>query len=235
MKDFKGYVALYRKLLESPIFKNQNTLQVAIYCLLKATHKAHTQTVGDQVVKLEAGQLVTGRKKMAQDCNLSEQSVRTTMRNLEKLDFLTIKSTNKFSVVTVLNWNDYQLTNQQTTSSLTTNNNTNNNNKKKAKASLDYSTIENLNQEAWDQWLKFRKLIKQPAYKTLIKAKELATLDHDKQLECVKYSMSNEYKGLFPERLKGNSHEKGTGHSGKSAATRTAENIQKEFGSGATS
>ena len=128
MKDFKGYIALYRKLLDSPIFKNQNTLQVAIYCLLKATHKEHSQTVGDQVVKLKAGQLVTGRKRMAQDCNLSEQSVRTTMRNLEKLDFLTIKSTNKFSVVTVLNWESYQLTNQQTTSSLTTNNNTNNKN-----------------------------------------------------------------------------------------------------------
>ena len=222
MKDFKGYIALYRKLLDSPIFKNQNTLQVAIYCLLKATHKEHSQTVGDQVVKLKAGQLVTGRKRMAQDCNLSEQSVRTTMRNLEKLDFLTIKSTNKFSVVTVLNWESYQLTNQQTTSSLTTNNNTNNKN--------NIKVPEGINLEAWDEWLEYRSKKKKKVSEAAAKKqfKLLLKYNQDDQQAIINQSIASDYQGLF--ELKGKSNETSTGHQSGSAAARTAENIQKEFG-----
>lgn len=68
---------------------------------------------------------------------------------------------------------------------------------------LSYDHIENLNQEAWNDWIAYRKLCKLKAYKTDRQAKKLATLPSDKQAECVEYSMTNEYAGLFTERFEG--------------------------------
>lgn len=51
---------------------------------------------------------------------MSEQTIRTCLKNLEKLGNISIKSTNRFSVLTVCNWELYQETdteiNQQVTS-----------------------------------------------------------------------------------------------------------------------
>lgn len=135
MNDFRGFVYLHRKLLDNPIFKNQNTLQLFIYFLLKATHKEYTATVGDQFIDLKAGELVTGRKAIMRDTGMGEQTVRTTINNLKKLKFLTIKSTNKYSVVTILEWNCYQQTNQQETNSQPQTITYNNNNNKEKKTS----------------------------------------------------------------------------------------------------
>ena len=130
-----GWVSVHRKLLYNPIFKNDKLFRVFMYCLLKASHSDHKQLVGDAIVELKPGQLVTGRKTISTDTDLTEQNVRTAMLKLEKLGILTSKPTNKFSVISITNWYKYQQTNQQVTSSqptsnqqVTTNNNVNKDN-----------------------------------------------------------------------------------------------------------
>ncbi|HIA6871830.1 TPA: DnaD domain protein, partial [Staphylococcus aureus] len=41
-----GWIKLHRKLLDSPIFQNEKLFKVFAYCLMKASHKEHTQLVG---------------------------------------------------------------------------------------------------------------------------------------------------------------------------------------------
>ena len=76
--------------------------------------------VGHQVVKLNAGQLVFGRIKFAQQIGVSEHTLRMALKSLETLQQITIKSESKFSVITVVNWSKYQTdspaNHQQTTS-----------------------------------------------------------------------------------------------------------------------
>jgi hypothetical protein len=93
--------------------------------------------VGRQEVELEPGQFIFGRKVAAEATGLSEQEVRTALDSLRKQQNLTIKTTNKFSIVSITNWETYQhgeeqinqqinqpLTNKQPTTNqqLTTNN-----------------------------------------------------------------------------------------------------------------
>lgn len=66
------------------------------------------QIVGNQQVPLKAGQFVFGRKVAAKETGMSEQSVRTCIDSLRRMKNLTTKSTNKFSVVTIVNWSSYQ-------------------------------------------------------------------------------------------------------------------------------
>ena len=56
-----------------------------------------------------------------------------------------------------------------------------------------------LNVEAWNLWLDFRKKAKFKKYKTDSTMKKLAKMgSYDEQLLIVKQSIDNEYQGLFP-------------------------------------
>lgn len=163
----EGWIMLHRKLLDHAIFKNHKLLQVFLYCLLKASHKEHTQLVGDQLVTLQPGQLATGRKAIASKTGLTEQNVRTALNKLEKCGILTIRKTNKFSIVSIVKWNDHQQINQQVTSKqpasnqqVTTNNNVKNENNDNKYISFD---------DFWNIWPK--KTAKQDAEKAWKKAK----------------------------------------------------------------
>jgi len=104
----RGYVKLWRKTIDSGLLQNAPALQVFTYCLLKASHKHSKMLVGTTPVTVEPGQVVTGRLAIAKECKLSEQNVRTALKLLENLEIVTIKSTNKFSVVSFVNWDTYQ-------------------------------------------------------------------------------------------------------------------------------
>ena len=117
----EGYVKLWRKTLESSMWENHNLLIFWIWCLLKATYKARIGKVGFQDVYLEPGQFVFGRRKAAKETKLSEQTIRTSLDSLRRSQNLTIKTTRKYSIISIVNWAKYQeeatqtLTNYQPT------------------------------------------------------------------------------------------------------------------------
>jgi len=69
---------------------------------MKATHKKYDATVGLQVIQLMPGQFIFGRKKAADDTGLTEREIRTIIDHLKNTGNLTIKTTNKFSIITVM-------------------------------------------------------------------------------------------------------------------------------------
>lgn len=117
----KGWVKIHRKMLESPIFTNANMLKLWMLCLMKASHKEHEQLVGQKMIKLNPGEFVTGRNALAEAFNkgakkdevVSAITLWRYMKNFEKWQMLNIKTTNKFSVISIKNWVEYQETEQQ--------------------------------------------------------------------------------------------------------------------------
>lgn len=122
-----GWIKLHRKIRQSPIFNNLELFRLWTICLTEATHKKHSQVVGKQVVELEPGQFVTGRfdlhsmynNGLKRDQQKSPKTVWRWLEALEKGDFLTIKTTNKFSIVTVKNWSFYQGNDQENDQQMT--------------------------------------------------------------------------------------------------------------------
>lgn len=117
MED-KSYVKLFRKILKSPIWENEKALKVWIWCLIKATHIERMQLVGQQELQLKKGQFVFGRKKASQELQMTESMVYRYMKVLEKLQMLNIKPNNKFSIVSIEKWEDYQIEELKTNSKL---------------------------------------------------------------------------------------------------------------------
>lgn len=114
----RGYVKLWRKTLDSGLLQNGPAWQLFGYLLLRATHKPRRIIVGGVVCELVPGEIVFGRSKAAADLGLSEQQIRTALNLLKKMEIATSRSTNKFTVVLLVNWHNYQdeqtVANQQT-------------------------------------------------------------------------------------------------------------------------
>ncbi len=104
----RGYIKLWRKSLDSGMMQNPKLWTFWTWCLQKAAYQETKQMVGFQEITLQPGQFIFGRKKAAKELKMSEQSIRTCLDLLIKSGNLTIQATNKFSVVTVINWPLYQ-------------------------------------------------------------------------------------------------------------------------------
>ena len=103
-----GWVKLWRKSLGSGLMQDLELWGFWCWCLLKASRKDHKQMVGGQMIELKPGQFVFGRKKASQELNVSEKKIRTFLKKLEKLQNVAIKRTNKFSIISINNWDVYQ-------------------------------------------------------------------------------------------------------------------------------
>jgi hypothetical protein len=105
----QGYIKLWRKSINSGLIKNHNVWIFWTWCLLKANHQPDfKQVVGFQEVLLQPGQFIFGLKKASEETGLSIQKIRTCIKFLEKYQNLTYKPTNKFSVISIINWSIYQ-------------------------------------------------------------------------------------------------------------------------------
>lgn len=124
-----GYIKLHRKVWNSAIYSDPNMLKLWVHCLMKATHTEHDQLVGNTIVKLIPGEFVTGRNALSDEYNkgaslakkVKPLSLWRWMQTLEKMEMLNIKTTNKYSVISIVNWCEYQQNEQQVNNKRTTN------------------------------------------------------------------------------------------------------------------
>lgn len=100
----KGFIVIDRSILDWEWYSDINVTRVFIHLLLRANYK-ETRYQGHVIPR---GSLVVGRKELALQTGVSEQSIRTALKKLESTGEITIKSTNKFSVINVENWGKYQ-------------------------------------------------------------------------------------------------------------------------------
>jgi len=138
-----GYIKLHRKFLKWEWFQDSNTMKLFLYVLLSANH-AEARWQGITILR---GQLLTGRRKLAENLGLSEMNVRSIIKRLKSTNELTIKSYSKYSIITVVRYDEYQSSNQQTNQQLTSNqpatnqqlttNKKNKNEKKEEKEEID--------------------------------------------------------------------------------------------------
>ena len=120
----EGFVKLPRDFLNWRWFDDANVVKLYIYLLLNAAFKT-TEWKGET---LEKGQLITGRKKLSKALGISESMVTRILKKLEATEDISLKSNNKYTVITLLKWgkmqgDDYFFANKRTTNEQQSNNN----------------------------------------------------------------------------------------------------------------
>ena len=104
----RGWRKFWIKSLDSGMLKNPELWTFWSWCLLRANRKHTKIMVGFQEINLDPGQFIFGRKKAAIELDTTERKIRTSLDSLVKSKNVTIKSTNKFSIISIINWHIYQ-------------------------------------------------------------------------------------------------------------------------------
>lgn len=100
----KGYVKLYRKMLEWEWMDEPVTVQVFVYCLLRANFE--TQRWHGVIIK--PGQFVTSLSHMAKDLGISKSQLRTAIKHLILTQSIAQSVTQHATLITIEKWGDYQ-------------------------------------------------------------------------------------------------------------------------------
>lgn len=112
-----GHIKIDRRILEWEWYSDINTCRLFIHLLLKANWK-DGRFQGTEVPR---GSLVTSYNSLSKQTGLSVQNVRTAIKHLILTGEITSKQQAKFTVITVKNYDKYQLDNRVTNNPLTEN------------------------------------------------------------------------------------------------------------------
>ena len=109
-----GFIKLYRKVLENPVVcKDGDHLAVWIYLLLDATHSERYAMFGGKKILLEPGQTVTDRRSISKALNVSESKIQRILNLFKSEQQIEQQTSTRNRLITVVNWQDYQSSEQQ--------------------------------------------------------------------------------------------------------------------------
>ena len=213
MADNNGWIKLHRKLLDNPVvMKDTDHLAVWIYLLLHASHTEYPVLFKGKKIMLQPGQLITGRKSIASTLCISESKIRRILDLFEIDQQIERQRSNKNSLVSIRNWDKYQIFDQQndqqptnnrptTDQQPTTNKKIKNIKKVKEDKEIIYSDSPELN-EAIISFIDYRKSIKKPmtdrAVTLLLGKLNKLSNSIPEQIEILNQSIMNGWQGVFP-------------------------------------
>ena len=112
----EGWIKTYRSIVEWEWHTDPNMVSLWMHLLVLANFEDKRW----RGIVVKRGQLVTGRKALSDFTGISERTIRTCLKRLEETNEISIKTTNKYSVITILKYDSYQClgneTDQQPTS-----------------------------------------------------------------------------------------------------------------------
>ena len=99
-----GWIKINRSLLDWEWFGNAEMIQLLVYLIFKA----NIEDKKWQGIIVKRGQLVTSVATISADLGLTSQKVRTCLDRLRQSETISIKTTNRFSLITICNYVRYQ-------------------------------------------------------------------------------------------------------------------------------
>ena len=131
----QGFIIIHRRLLKKGYFTDSHFVHLWVYLLLRANHKDKEFLWNEKIITVKRGQFVTGLKVMAEDTGINREKIRRILKVFQNERQIDIQTTNKYRVITVLNYHKYQTNDTQMTHKrhssntlATPNNNDNNDN-----------------------------------------------------------------------------------------------------------
>ena len=112
--DVMGWIKLHRNILKNSLWLDCTSEQkvIMITLLLMANHEEKKISFGKDIITIMPGQFVASLKTISQNCGngITERKIGTALEKFEKFDFIVKKTSNKFTMITIVNWDVYQST-----------------------------------------------------------------------------------------------------------------------------
>lgn len=113
----KEFIKVYRKFMEWEWYTDTNTKSLFLHCLLKANWKAGVW----KGIHFDAGEFITSLPSICEETGLTMRQARTALSRLQTTGELTSRTTDKTTgkkltknrIITVNNWNAYQVSDRK--------------------------------------------------------------------------------------------------------------------------
>ncbi|MDO6353982.1 hypothetical protein Q3V94_02640 [Caloramator sp. CAR-1] len=106
----QGWISLYRKIQDSWLWEDKpfSKGQAWIDLILLASHEEKKVLVGNELIKLERGSLITSETKLAERWGWSRKKVHDFLKLLECEQTITLETNNKRTAINIVNYSVYQ-------------------------------------------------------------------------------------------------------------------------------
>jgi hypothetical protein len=132
----QGWITIHRKIKDSAIYRDSQAVHLWIHLLLSANHKENKTLIGNKVVEIKRGQILTGRKSLSAATGINEHKIDRLLKLFETCEQIKQQTFSKYRIVSIVNYDSHQSSEQQVSSisaaseqQVSTNNNANNENK----------------------------------------------------------------------------------------------------------
>ena len=107
----QGWISLHRKIMQNPIFTERRTFskfEAWIWLLLRANHSKGKVLIGNHMIEVERGSLITSQHKLCKIFNWGTTKLRAFLNLLQSETMIEWKALPKATCVTISNYDTYQ-------------------------------------------------------------------------------------------------------------------------------
>lgn len=107
--DGKGFALLHRKIQECEFYKKDSqAVHLWVHLILSANHASETVPTDYGDVVVERGQRITSVPTLEQETGIELERVKYLLKKFKKLDMITTFSPGKFTLITIVKYDEYQ-------------------------------------------------------------------------------------------------------------------------------
>jgi hypothetical protein len=103
-----GYIKLYRCLKDNPIIQKPDYLAVWIHLLLSVNYQDKDLIFNGEKITIKSGSYISSRQQIALNTKVQESKVERILKYLESEHQIEQQSFNKFRIISICNWKQYQ-------------------------------------------------------------------------------------------------------------------------------
>jgi hypothetical protein len=103
-----GFVVLWRKFQETSFYKDSYAVHLALHLIMRANHEDKKIIFNKKELIIHRGQTVAGRYTLAYETGINPNTIKDKIDLLATVGFLTKNPTNKFTILTICKYSDYQ-------------------------------------------------------------------------------------------------------------------------------
>ena len=141
----QGWIKIHRQLQDKGYINKPAYVSLWVNLLLLANHKEREVFWNGNLETIKRGQFITGRKELSKLTGIPETTIERILKVFESGHQIEQQKTNKYRLITILNWDKYQVVDNKWTTNghqTDTNKNVKNNNKRTTMKTIDYDSGE---------------------------------------------------------------------------------------------
>lgn len=104
----KGFALFHRKIMDCGFYKDSQAVHLWFHLVMKATHKPIVSATEFGDIQLGRGQCITGRHKLASETGISPDRIQYLLRKFISMGMVSAESNRKFTVISILKYDEYQ-------------------------------------------------------------------------------------------------------------------------------